>query len=418
VNTGIKKWVCCQLGARMHYAVPRLLHASGRLERFHTDIYAGLGGWPRLLTVLSEKWRPSGMRRLLGRAATGVPGALIRSYPLFGLSYYARRRRAKSQETIDQVHLWAGKTFGEKVVRSGFGEASAVYAFNTAGLEILSAARRRGLFTVLEQTIAPRFVEEDLLADAEARYSGWEPKRLKGAGTAALAQREREEWEQADLIVCGSDFVKDGIERYGGPVERCVVMPYGVDSNFAPRIGERREGPLRVLTVGQVGLRKGAGSVLEVAKALGGMAEFRWVGPVSLLDDARAEMARHVELTGTVARTDIMKHYAWADVFFLPSICEGSATATYEALACGLPVVTTPNAGSTVRDGVDGFVVAIYDVSAMAKRLRQLHEDRSLLRRLSQAAALQSEEVSLTAYQQRFLRLLLPAAECKAGGRI
>jgi glycosyltransferase involved in cell wall biosynthesis len=399
------------LGARMHYAVPRLLHASGKLERFHTDIYAGLGGWPRLLAMFPENCQPAGMRRLLGRAAVGIPGELIKSYPLFGLDYYARRKRAGNLEAIDKINLWAGKTFGAKVVRDGFGDAGAVYAFNTAALEILSAARRRGLFTVLEQTIVPRSVEEVLLAEGEARYAGWELARGKGAAAAVLAQREREEWAQADMIVCGSEFVRDSIQQCAGPVERCVVVPYGVDSHFAPSVRERSGHPLRVLTVGQVGLRKGAGCALEVAKALRGKAEFRWVGPVSLLDKARAEMTRHVELTGVVARNAIMKHYAWADVFFLPSICEGSATVTYEAMACGLPIVTTPNTGSTVRDGVDGFIVPIYDSSAMVGRLRQLHDDRTLLTQLGKAAALHSGEFSLAAYQKRFLRLLSPTAD-------
>lgn len=408
--TNLEKWICCQLGARMHYAVPRLLQADGRLAGLYTDIYGGLGGWPRLLAALPAKLQVSGVRRLQGRVATGVPGELIKSYPFFGLDYYARRKLAKSPEAADKAHLWAGKAFGDRVVRDGFKGARAVYTFNTAGLEILTAARKRGMFTVLEQTIIPRSIEEALLAEARTRYPGWEPVRDQSAAAAALAQREREEWAQADMIVCGSEFVREGIRQCGGPVERCVVVPYGVDSHFAPSIRERSGKPLRVLTVGQVGLRKGAASVLETARALQGTAEFRWVGPVGLLEKARLEMSRHVELTGPVVRHEIMQHYAWADVFFLPSICEGSATVTYEALTCGLPVVTTPNAGSTVRDGADGFVMPIYDVSSMAERLRQLYEDRALLARLGKAAALRAEQLSLAAYQKRFLSLIASAA--------
>lgn len=406
------KWLCCQLGARMHYAIPRLLHASGRLDRFYTDIYAGIGGGLHLLSILPEKYRPGGIRRLLGRAALDIPGSRIRSYPLLGLAYYLRRKLAGDLEAMDRAHFWAGKTFGEMVVRGGFREADAVYAFNTAGLEVLTAARRSGLFTVLEQTIVPRTLEEKLLADSQARYPGWEAPRLPGAASAsALAQREREEWAQADLILCGSEFVREGIRQCGGPVERCRVVPYGVDARFTPRPRRRTGGPLRVLTVGVAGLRKGAGCAMEVAKALHGVAEFRWVGAVGLLQPAREEMAHHIELTGVVARKDILSHYDWADVFFLPSICEGSATATYEALACGLPVVTTPNAGSTIHDGVEGFILPIYDVPGMIDRLRQLQEDPSLLERQSAAALLHAREFSLEVYQKRLLNLFSPLEE-------
>ena len=63
---------------------------------------------------------------------------------------------------------------------------------------------------------------------------------------------------------------------------------------------------------------------------------------------------------------------AAADVFVFPSLFEGSAVVTYEALACGLPCVVTPDAGSVVRDGVEGFVVAPRDVDGLAERMEQL----------------------------------------------
>ena len=66
---------------------------------------------------------------------------------------------------------------------------------------------------------------------------------------------------------------------------------------------------------------------------------------------------------------------AAADVFVFPSLFEGSAVVTYEALACGLPSVVTPNAGSVVRDGLEGFVVPPRDVEALAARMEQLGDD-------------------------------------------
>lgn len=409
----MKKWVCCQLGARMHYAIPRLLHASGRLERLHTDIYGG--GWANAAKIMPPSFLPAGLRRLTARAVVEIPPQCIRSYPAFGLAYFLRRRHTKNPETMDQAHLWAGQVFGNKVVRDGFGDAGAVYAFNTASLEILSSARRQGLFSVMEQTIVPRFIEEKLLAEAQQRYPGWEPERSANQIAGRLAEREQAEWQQADLIVCGSEFVRDGIGLCGGPVERCVVVPYGVDSRFTPGTKDSKDcdlkRPLRVLMAGQVGLRKGAGDALAVAKALREIAKFRWVGSISLLEPARSELAGQIDLPGIVPRNEIARHYQWADVFFLPSICEGSATVTYEALASGLPVVTTPNAGSVVQHGVDGFIAPVHDVAAMADYLRRFHEDRNLLARFSRAAALRAGDISLVGYQDRFLHQVAKAAD-------
>lgn len=400
-----ERWVVCQLGARMHYAVPRMLDEAGKLERFYTDLYGGVN-WAAIFRHFPAKWRPSGMRRLMGRVAVGLPRKKVHPLTAFGAWYYLRRRTARDTNQMSGVHLWAGRAFGDHIVRQGFGNATAVYTFNTAALEVLREARKQGLFTVVEQTIVPRAVEDALLKQEHARHPDWEPAKKFGPAAEETARREAEEWALADLIVCGSEFVRAGIARCGGPAERCAVIPYGVDSHFATPRSIREPGPLRVLTVGELGLRKGAPCCLETARILGNAAEFRWVGPSALSGKATAEVSQFIQLTGAVPRSDVHAHYEWADVFFLPSVCEGSATVTYEALSSGLAVITTPNAGSTVEDGKTGFVVPVGDVQAMVMHLRQLHEDRSLLVQMSTAAAEHARQLSLGAYQRRLLGLL------------
>ena len=71
--------------------------------------------------------------------------------------------------------------------------------------------------------------------------------------------------------------------------------------------------------------------------------------------------------------------YKRADIFVYPSLHEGSALAIYEALASGLPVITTANAGSVVRDGEEGYIVPIRDLEALMDRILRLHRDREPL---------------------------------------
>ena len=73
-----------------------------------------------------------------------------------------------------------------------------------------------------------------------------------------------------------------------------------------------------------------------------------------------------VEPLGRVSHAEMPARMASADVFVFPSLFEGSAVVTYEALACGLPSVVTPNAGSVVRDGIEGFVVPASQVDGLA----------------------------------------------------
>jgi glycosyltransferase involved in cell wall biosynthesis len=65
---------------------------------------------------------------------------------------------------------------------------------------------------------------------------------------------------------------------------------------------------------------------------------------------------------------------ARANVFAFPSLDEGSALVTYEAMAAGLPVITTPNAGSLVRDSLDGYIIPIRDSEALTERLEFFYQ--------------------------------------------
>jgi glycosyltransferase involved in cell wall biosynthesis len=129
----------------------------------------------------------------------------------------------------------------------------------------------------------------------------------------------------------------------------------------------------------------------------------RMVGPLVVRKPYQRLMAEVAELTGQVPRQEVIRHYEWADVFVFPSICEGSATVTYEALAAGLPVITTPNAGSVVRDGVEGFIVPIRDAAAIAAKIELLLEDRNLLMNLSQNAMARAQEYSWDRYGERLV---------------
>jgi glycosyltransferase involved in cell wall biosynthesis len=91
---------------------------------------------------------------------------------------------------------------------------------------------------------------------------------------------------------------------------------------------------------------------------------------------------------------------ASADVFVFPSLFEGSAVVTYEAMACGLPSVVTPNAGSVARDGVEGFEVPARDVSQLAERMARLGNDPELRARMSAAARRRAEAFDWPRYHQ------------------
>ncbi len=401
------RFLVAQLGARMHYAVPRILYGAGMLDRFYTDVCAAKG-WPQVLNAVPGMLRPAGLRRLLGRVPNEVPPERITSFTGFGIEYAWRRSRARRREEITAAHLWAGRRFCELILRQGLRAADGVYCFNSAGLELLRAARDRGMLTVVEQTSAPVEAYDALLSLEYERFPHWE-ETYHDRFRVELAAREKREWETSDLILCASEYTVRSIGQTDGPVERCVVLPYGVDDRFSATERVGKCGCLRVLFVGRVGLGKGVQYALEAAKRLGRAIRIRMVGPISVSAQAQEELQKHVELVGPVPRSDILAHYSWGHVFLFPTLSDGFGLVQVEALAAGLPVITTPNAGSVVRDGIDGFIVPIRDAEAIAEKLELLAGDRERLAWMSRNARERARDFTVEKYGQRLLKVLVQA---------
>jgi glycosyltransferase involved in cell wall biosynthesis len=160
-----------------------------------------------------------------------------------------------------------------------------------------------------------------------------------------------------------------------------------------------------VLFVGGVGLRKGVHYLAEATRILknrGVACDVRVIGPAAraLVTNPAFEGPSYM---GQVPRAEVRREFLAADVFVLPSIAEGSATVTYEALASGLPVVTTPNAGSVVRDGVEGYVVPVRDAQILAERIEAIISDRDLRNAMSARARERAADYTWDRYGDRLL---------------
>jgi glycosyltransferase involved in cell wall biosynthesis len=379
-----KPKVCvAMIGARMHYAVPRLLHEAGLLDRFFTDGYIGNKPWlETALRAVPDVFRLEWFQRWLGRKDAKLPSKRVTSFDLLGLRIALALRNVRTDADRERIFAETNGQFAKSVLRHGFGFANTVWGFNTASLELFRAAKARGLRCILEQTILPRTLERQLLAQVGAEWPDWQPGFHEGIGQGRLAEREKAEWELADQIVAGSDFVMQGLIQCGVPKEKIHVIPYGVDqSRFGPTRGNTGgDGPLRVLFVGEVGLRKGAPYLLEALRRIGrDQVEARFVGRIALDPSKLATYSGIAQFVGPVPRTEMPEQYRWAQLFVLPSIVEGSAVATYEALMSGLPVVATPNTGTIVTHGQNGIIVPARDIDALTSAIKMYCRDRVLL---------------------------------------
>jgi glycosyltransferase involved in cell wall biosynthesis len=233
--------------------------------------------------------------------------------------------------------------------------------------------------------------------------------RLQDGHLARIAA----EVELADVIVVGSQYAAASFAGVAAP-EKIKVIPYGVDTAmFQPRAAGEREGPLRVLFAGQVTQRKGIGYLLDAMRLVDrSRFDLRIVGHVPGAGAgmrAYEGLFRHVP---GVRPQEMPAVYRDADVLVLPSVNEGSALVVLEAMASGLPVIVTPNAGAdAVRDGIDGFVVPIRSPEAIAERLEALRADGALMREMGAAGRGRALEFTWEHFRSEFRQMLgFPAA--------
>lgn len=199
-------------------------------------------------------------------------------------------------------------------------------------------------------------------------------------------------YEEADYILCPSDFVRDSFVTRGFAPERLLKVNYGfpamksvVDS--VEKSGNER---FRMLYVGQLHYRKGLHYAVEAFRKLKHpKKEFVIVGGETQVTGLeKTQLPDGVIFTGVLKGEELREQYLQADVFVLPSLEEGFGLVVAEALGHGLPVVITTNtgAGDVITDKVEGFVVPPFDATGLQNRIQQLIDDPGLRKQMGQAA--------------------------------
>lgn len=255
-------------------------------------------------------------------------------------------------------------------------------------LKIVRLARARGSIIVGEPVNSHPRTFTGLLND--------EHDRLGVAGHIDIAAYEEHlnETSHCDYLLAGSEFVKQSYVDNGFDPAKAFVIRYGADlRNFYPLSDDERRGAdstFRVICVADVTPRKGHLYLLEAWRQLKlPNAELLLVGDIKpSMAPILKRYAGEFKHIAKVANRQLREYYGRSSVFVLPSVEDGFAYVCTEAMACGLPVITTTNTGAAelIEHGKNGFVVPIRSPEAIAEKLQLLYCDAELRRQMGQAA--------------------------------
>lgn len=419
-----------QIGSRRNYGIPIALEQAGALEHLYTDWFTDAGWFTRACGGLARWLRQPALARARARAASEIPITKVVHFPLFALQYKWKKYLAGRGGQLPRAYVWGGRAFCRRVVRHGLPPCDAVYCFSSVAEEVFEALARGKTTRLLDQGIPPLAYDDRLVREQEAVYADWARPRPKAAGVEEYAERQRQEWALADLILCPSGFCQRALLAEGAPQDKIRLLPFGIHPKFFTGAEGPRQadyGALRVLFAANSPIRKGLPDlVIALEKLASRRIRGAFAGQLSSVTPYAAQRASKVgQLLGNVPRPEMIKLYRQCDVFVLPTVSDVFPAVVLEAMAAGLPVIITPNCGSAdvVRDGIDGFIVPVRAPDAIAEKLDLLAGDPGLRRQMGRAAAEQARSYTLDAYRDRLMRVICEAlanprtAQCESQAR-
>jgi len=350
------------------------------------SIFARIGG-SGLDTDAFETLRASYRGGFLGKAIAydnrqkEIPASLIHSlrwHPVRLISFFDR-----------PYYYGAKKKYLDWIAsrQLATGRYDLFHSWSGDCLRSLRVAKQRGIPSIVEiptwhRDGGKRKIDRPKAADSENTTGSLEKWKAR-----LLLERKRfiEEYQLADLLLVLSERAANTFRVRGFPEEKLFYLPRGVDvERFKP--GDRLT-KFRAVFAGALIKRKGIQHVLEAWHRLNlSDAELWLVGHVH--DEAKPFLKQfwrdNIRVVGFVR--DPENYLSQGTIHVFPSQWEGSAKVTYEAAACGLPQVTTREAGDVVRDGVEGIIVKPGNVDAIAAAIQHLHRHPEIVQQMGSAA--------------------------------
>ncbi|MBF2066451.1 MAG: glycosyltransferase family 4 protein [Calothrix sp. C42_A2020_038] len=358
-------WICCQLGAREHYAIPRALHQSKQLTYLITDAWVSpksrLNLLPKLFVAnLRERYHQD-----LSQASID---SFTNSLICFELSQ--RFQKKSGWERMIARNAWFQKQALQSLRRisSSINYPPTLFAYSYTALNLFYYAKSQGWQTVLGQ-IDPGLLEEQLLVE---EYEKYQVNKFYKSNFEVAPAKYWFDWQKecslADRIIVNSLWSSQALQKVGVSKQKIDIIPLAYQPpqdahNFIRTYPSSfsKERPLRVLFLGQIILRKGIFPLLEAAFILRNQPIEFWLVGYQGVDIPQYPQ---VKLIGSVSRSATAKYYQQADVFLFPTLSDGFGITQLEAQAWKLPVIASKFCGDVVKHGVNGILLE--DVTANA----------------------------------------------------
>jgi glycosyltransferase involved in cell wall biosynthesis len=230
-------------------------------------------------------------------------------------------------------------------------------------------------------------------------------------------------WRRACALVACSEGLRQRAFRFLPDVS-IEVIPNGVDlERFYPRQAGARQEMLRLLTVGRLSVTKRVDMLIDAVEILckeGLKTQLTIVGSGALEQQLRQSISQKglgevIEMTGRLDAEEMPRLYRQGDILVSATMQEGMSNAMLEAMASGLPIVTTRCEGVEELVGDNGIVLEEAGAETIAGAVKKIAQDPEGYGRMSEAARNRANSFTWSSVADRYIRRYRQIVQNKQG---
>ncbi|MEQ8238835.1 MAG: glycosyltransferase [Cyclobacteriaceae bacterium] len=383
------------------------MHKLGILDKFYTSGYAG-----SFLQKISEKIPSNPLQR---RYIHDLPAGKVHANWFFEFREnwirQVEKNPVKAREAVYQRDI-NFDTYMARTIKKL--ETTHYWGFQGSCHDSLIASKESGKKSICELATAHVTSAKEILGSEKNLHPDWAFTIDNLVFPAPYERRLEEEPHHADHVIAASTFTKATLLAQDIPAEKIKVVPLGFDIAHIPYEPDTfppyQSRPLRLLYAGRVTQRKGIYYLLEALKSFPvNQVELHIIGQMNGAEALLKPYQSFIHYHGAMTQQAIFNAYKDYDVLVLPSLFEGFGLVIVEAMAAGLPVITTPNTigPELIKQNDNGIIVPIRDIAALKSSIEFfVNLDSDKLHQMRLLARKSATQYSWSHYQERLAKLL------------
>ncbi len=348
------------------------------LHTFYTTLY-------QRPDAVFNRYFPGLYRQLSRRTLQNIPPQQVKTFNRFELLRILADKTLSPVAT-DFIWEWGELAFDNWVSKQISCSIQWVHVYEHCSLSTLKRAKKQGIKSFYEQPSQHFSFFERIAKDQLKKYPELinpETLLLTDQKSERRNQRRAQELNLCDYIICNSTFTKKTLIEGKISAEKIITIPLGFP-DAVKNIDKNSIGKTIFICAGNQSLRKGTHLLYQAWKNCNFKAEEAelWmIGSNQLPLKLRQGLGEHVKFIPNMPHSEMLQLMAKADLLVLPTLCDGFGLVITEAMAQGLPVITTYNSGGPdlITDGKNGFLLNAGDAEQLANCLKWCVLNKSLV---------------------------------------